>query len=372
MKREQTILNLLFILFITLVNHCFGQQDIQSSQFMINPFLLNPAYSSMDESLDTKISHRNQWIGVEGAPKTSYLSSHVPIGKPLWAQTHPGDFHNWHGAGFQVLNDKIGAYNNYRFNANYSYNLGLSQGDGYGYEHTDGFRIALGTFFGWNYYSVDGDILSKSKTSTGSRIDNDVVYTDDTYNELVGIGSSLNFDMSFGALLYYGNKYFLGVSSSQIFENDIKITSESKLNRHYFITGKYKHRVSEPLYIIPSVIFKYVHNTPLSYNLNVRVDWWDQLFAGLGYRSGDAITLMAGAEVKWGEKIKNFRRDKHRYRMHIYYTYDYTTSKLNTKNLLGRSKGSHEITIAFLLPPFYIERNPEDTWKWMPNQKHHR
>lgn len=369
-KRIQQFISTFFALF-TAALCCLGQQEIQSSQFMINPFLQNPAYSSMDDNLDAKLSNRSQWLGVEGAPRTSYFSIHAPVGKPRWAQTHPGDFHDWHGVGMQIINDRLGPYNNYRFNANYSYNIGFTQGDGFGYEHTDGLRVALGTFFGWNSFSIDTDLLAKSKTNTGSRIDNDVVYDDATYQGLTGINSSLAFDMTFGALFYYGNKYYLGVSTTQIFENDIQLTSESSLNRHYFVSAKVKHQISEPFYIIPSVIVKYVKNAPVSYNINARLDWQDKLFGGIGYRSGDAVILMVGAEVKWGEKIKNFRRDKHRYRMHFYYTYDYTTSKLGEKNLLGQSKGSHEITIAFLLPPFYIERNPEDNWKWMPNLKRH-
>ncbi len=356
---------LCFFMLVIVSFQGLAQQEIQSSQFMVNPFLLNPAYSSMDDNIDAKFSYRNQWIGVEGAPVTTYFSIHSPLGKPRWAQTHPGDFHNWHGAGLQFINDRIGPFNDYRFNANYSYNIGFTQGDGYGYNHTDGFRVALGAFFTMNNRSLNNDLLSRSKTNSGTRIDNDAVMGDEVFDDLYYFSGQTFFDANFGVLLYYGDKYYLGLSSTQLFEKELFLREKSKLSRHYFLTGKTKHQINEAFYLIPSVIFKYVNNAPSSYNINVRLDWQDKLFGGLAYRSDDSMIMMLGAEVKWGEKIKNFRRDKHRYRMHFYYSYDFTISKLNTKNLNGRSAGSHEITIAFLLPPYYTERNAEDTWNWM-------
>ena len=356
---------LFFGVMMSVVSHLFGQQEIQTSQFMVNPFLLNPAYSSMDDNIDAKMSYRNQWIGVEGAPVTSYFSIHSPLGKPRWAQTHPGDAHNWHGAGLQVINDRIGPFNDYRFNANYSYNLGLTKGDGYGYQHTDGLRVALGAFLTMNNRTLNNDLLSQSKTSTGSRIDNEAVIDDVVYNELNFLSGETFFDANFGALFYYGEKYYLGIASTQLFERELFLREQSKLSRHYFITAKTKHQLNEAFYLIPSVILQYVNNAPSTYNFNVRLDWQDKLFGGLAYRSDDSMIMMLGAEVQWGEKIKNFRIDKHRYRMHFYYSYDFTVNKLNTKRLNGRSVGSHEITIAFLLPPFYVERNAEDTWDWM-------
>lgn len=361
MKKQLHLFVMITILFSGSV---FAQQEIQSTQFMLNPFMLNPAYSSVDDNMDFRTGYRNQWVGIEGAPNTYYTSVHGPIGKPRWARTHPGDFHNWHGTGMYILQDNIGAFRHTRINANYSYNIGLSKGINYGYEHHDGLRLSIGAFIGSNRFSVDKEILSKSKTPTSENIANTNTLNDPIYQSMTDNASFNALDMSLGAMLYYGEQYFLGISTTQLFQNSVTITEEMKMVRHYFVSGMAKLELNEEYYLIPSAILKVVKGAPMSYNLNLRLDWQDKLFAGLGYRSGDAIIGMIGSQIRWGEKVKSFRVDKHRYIVNFFYSYDYTISKLGKDSLTQPSKGSHEITVSFLLPPMFHERNAEDTWGW--------
>ena len=150
---------------VLLIIHCcsflvYSQQEPQSSQFMINPFIVNPAYSSVEDLAHFQLGYRKQWEGIDNTPSTSYLSFHAPINKPRWARTHPGDFHDWHGTGGVIIRDNIGAFNFTRIQANYSYNLGLSKGEDYGYYHVDGLRISFGANLGIDSYGVDKDALS--------------------------------------------------------------------------------------------------------------------------------------------------------------------------------------------------------------------
>ena len=46
-----------------------AQQLPQLSQFMINDFAVNPAIAGMDDYYQIKTSVRNQWVGIEDAPK---------------------------------------------------------------------------------------------------------------------------------------------------------------------------------------------------------------------------------------------------------------------------------------------------------------
>lgn len=357
MKR---ILLITIVLFVGAVQ-VIAQQEIQSSQFILNPFLLNPAYSSMDDNYDFKFGHRSQWVGVEGAPNTTYFSFDTPVNKPRWGRTHPGDFHDWHGTGLAVIRDRIGPYSNTRVNVNYSYNLKLHQGIKYGYQHKDGLRMALGAHVGWNQFRVDENILGMSKTSTGTQIANAGINNDPTFRQLNGNGSSA-IDFTFGGLLYYGDRYFLGASTTQLLQKDVALTDGYTMARHYFFTGTIKQAISEQWYIIPAAIFKYVKGAPLSANLSVQVDYEDRYFAGVGYRVGDAATFLLGMRYKWGGEVKNFRVDKHRYIVELFYSYDATVSRLRNRDFAQRSTGSHEITLGFLIPPMFHERNAEDTW----------
>ena len=355
-------------LFVTFVLVSFlsakAQQEIQSSQFMLNPFLLNPAYSSVDDNTDLKMGYRNQWQGLEGAPITQYISLHGPVGKPRFGRTHPGDFHNWHGAGGIIMRDQIGAYTNTRINANYSYNVKLTDGTEYGYNHHDGLRLAFGAFLGWNSFNVNTVILGEQK-QVGLGNEEFIPTTNDPAYQAIQANSDFRskLDFSFGGMLYYEDAFYLGVSSTQLLESDINLATDANFSRHYFVTGLAKLQASEDLYIIPSAIMKMVNGAPMSANFNVRADWRDNYYAGIGYRTGDAFTFMLGAQIRWGEEVKHFRVSKNRYMMYLYYSYDATISALRSHDNVTYSNGSHEITLGFLLPPRFQERNAEDTWK---------
>lgn len=358
MKKQFVIL---FALVLSTIG--FAQQEIQSTQFMVSPFMLNPAYSSVEDDIDITLSYRNQWMGIEGAPDTYYIAMHSPVGKPRWARTHPGDFHNWHGVGGAILQDNIGAYRNTRVSANYSYNIGLKSGIAYGYEHRDGLRLALGAFAGWHTYRLDKDILGQTKVYKNGTADYSPTLNDPTY-EGIPLTSASVFDVTFGLMFYNDDVYYIGISTTQLLENDVQLTEENSIARHYFISGKYKWQVSEDIYIVPSLITKYVYGAPLSFNFTTQLDWEDKVYAGLGYRTGDALTFMIGANLLWGSNIKNFKVSKSRYGAKMYYSYDLTMSKLAKIGMDERSSGTHEITMAFIIPPRFHERNAEDTKDW--------
>ena len=46
-----------------------AQQLPQLSQFMINDFAVNPAIAGMNDYYQIKTSIRNQWVGINDAPK---------------------------------------------------------------------------------------------------------------------------------------------------------------------------------------------------------------------------------------------------------------------------------------------------------------
>ena len=51
------------------------------TQYILNNYILNPAVTGIENYTDIKLSNRNQWTGINGAPVTTYFSVHAPIGK---------------------------------------------------------------------------------------------------------------------------------------------------------------------------------------------------------------------------------------------------------------------------------------------------
>lgn len=76
-----------FLVALIILMLFFSQQSLQAqqrphyTQYVINPFIINPAIAGIDNYGDLKISGRDQWAGLSGAPRTTYLTLHAPIGK---------------------------------------------------------------------------------------------------------------------------------------------------------------------------------------------------------------------------------------------------------------------------------------------------
>ena len=58
-----------------------AQQKPHYSQYVLNQYILNPALTGIENYVDVKLSHRHQWVGLEGAPVTTYATIHGAIGK---------------------------------------------------------------------------------------------------------------------------------------------------------------------------------------------------------------------------------------------------------------------------------------------------
>src|SRR5580765_1177610 len=108
-----------------------AQQRPHYTQYILNNYILNPALSGIENYTDVKMSARDQWVGLNGAPRTCYLSIHAPIGKKdyktnstsfdvpgenprgnsYWQNYTASDPH--HGIGLSIINDKTGLYNHF-------------------------------------------------------------------------------------------------------------------------------------------------------------------------------------------------------------------------------------------------------------------
>jgi type IX secretion system PorP/SprF family membrane protein len=342
---------------------------------MVNPYLVNPALAGAENFIDIKFGYRNQWSGLDGAPTTFYASGHTPIGKAQVAQTHKGDYHNWHGIGGFVYRDEIGPLSTTSMNANYAYNMKLTEGAGFNTHHKDGIRLSIGTFLGYSINRVDAEKLFSfnsnagdfnNETSRANAFGNDPLFAQ-RFNQLsllngegdiIGDGSKGQFDMSLGGLVYLRDLFYVGLSTYQALGANVFEGTNTNNSRHYMVTASYKAELGNYIYLMPSILAKKVSGAPFSIDVNARVDYHDLFFGGISYRHGDAIALMAGTIIELQEKTKHFRKGKHRYGVEVFYSYDFTTSEIRTY-----SKGSHEITLGFRLPPMLQSRNAESTWR---------
>lgn len=323
-----------------------SQQKPQYTQYILNNYILNPALSGIENYTDVKLSYRNQWAGLEGAPVTAYLSIQGPIGKKDYKTSatsfqvpdeNPRGTYYWenytaskphHGIGFVMLNDKTGLYNRLSANVSYAYHMGLSP------------RVNLAVGFAAGIINISYDL---SKVNFADP--NDPVLGNIGGNSL----SSLRPDLSAGLWLYSAD-YFVGVSAQQIIPQKYTFAGKNTLENatlipHLFATAGYRFLLNEDINVIPSVMFKYVQGTPTvpQYEVNVKFQYWDLIWAGASYRLQNGFAAMAGINV--GNTF-NFG-----------YAYDFTTSRLNTA-----SRGTHEIILGFLIGNHYDDSCPRHVW----------
>ncbi len=287
-----------------------AQQRPQYSQYMVNNYLLNPAITGIEDYADIRVSHRRQWVGLDGAPVTSYVTAHTPLNKGASStKYHKGLAH--HGVGVSFHTDKTGPLRRSGLTASYAYHLPI----------TRTINASAGV--------AAGIIRNSVNTS-------DLEFTNPN-DPLIGGGDFNNnvIDLNLGFWVY-SQSFSIGVAGAQLLEDVGSFQAEGSKNptldlqRHYFITGAYRFSPADKLDVVPSVMVKIADPSPTAIDANIRVLYNKQFWVGASYRHDDALVAMVGVYV-------NPLLD-------ISYSYDATTSNLNRV-----SAGTHEVVVGFKL-----------------------
>ena len=105
-----------FILLMVPLNMA-GQLAPVTSQYVLNPLGINPAYAGNRNALNIALFYRRQWTGITGAPETMTLAADAPF------------LDSKLGLGFIITNDRIGVTKETHFMTNYSYKISMDKGN---------------------------------------------------------------------------------------------------------------------------------------------------------------------------------------------------------------------------------------------------
>ncbi|MBV8253028.1 MAG: type IX secretion system membrane protein PorP/SprF [Chitinophaga sp.] len=327
----------------------YGQQLPHYTQYIMNPFIINPAIAGIENYWDLRLSHRHQWTGINGSPVTTYFTLHGPLHKSDFAgEASPTGFNPegenprgrgyWQeyttppahpGVGLTILNDKAGPINRFSITGAYAHHINLSP------------RTSISAGIGLGMQQVSLDTRK-------------VEFLDPNDPVLGGSAGILNRwrpDVSLGLWLYSAN-FFAGASAQNIipqklgFDNGKVVGAsayQGKLIPHLFLTTGYRLWLNDDLNVMPSVMVKMITAAPISFDVNARFMYRDRLWMGASYRINDGVAGMFGVNIS---SLIN-----------IGYSYDYSASALNVV-----SKGSHEIMIGILLGNKYGDTCPRNVW----------
>ena len=339
--------------FFLLLALCFSlkamcQQKPYYTQYILNNYILNPALTGIENYTDVKLSYRNQWTGIDGAPVTLYFSAHMPIGKKDYRTTAtsfevPGENPRGksfveeytapephHGVGIIVMNDKTGYISRSSAYATYAYHKGL----------TPKTTLAAGFLAGFSLVSLD---RSKIEWATLNPNDPAIGYENGELKKLrpeVGAG-----------LWLYSSDYFAGLSVLNIIPGKAKFATNNNYASYYvpqfMATAGYRFFLSDEVSALPSVMFQIIDPYPVQIHTNVKVQYLDKFWVGASYRFSD---YLGGFAAMAGINVSNT--------FNIGYSYDISQSS----RLSGYTKNTHEIILGFLLNNKYGDSCPRNVW----------
>lgn len=256
---------LTIILLYTIIDSS-AQQNPLYSQFMFNPFVINPAITGTHTYYQIWSNHRLQWIGMVDPPLTNTLSIYGPLEKQDM------------GIGGYIYSDVTGPSSKIGMNGSYAYNFAVS----------DEYRLSLGLSLGLMQYKIDGTKIKFPDNFDEALLNN--------------VWTKFLPDASFGVYFYSSNLH-AGIASTQLFNNKIKIFEEDttsgnetfgRLKSHFYLTAGYKYFINRDFAIEPTLILREVVPASPQLDLNVRAIYQNMAWFGVSFRTQDAIALLGG------------------------------------------------------------------------------
>jgi type IX secretion system PorP/SprF family membrane protein len=316
MRYLRSILPAILLSFI--FGTAIAQQVPMYSQYVMNGFLVNPSFAGRDGYTTVNLTVREQWVGMAGAPSTyaasvqtrllknSYISKSTSVRKKLTKPTKGGKV----GLGGYIFNDNNGIMRRTGAQVAYAYHIGMGQTGGY--PNDLAFGLALTAYqFAVNteglIYDVDDPLLN-------------------SFDRSVFIP-----DFNFGAS-YTTSKYYVGLAMTNLLRGSIIFADTSASKRaelgHFFLTGGIKFPLNNDFVLEPSAFIKSSDMLfkSMQMDLTTRVFYKDDYWAGLSWRTNDAIIMLMGLKYD---------------RFYFAYAFDFTLTDIRKQSM-----GTHELTLA--------------------------
>jgi type IX secretion system PorP/SprF family membrane protein len=284
-----------------------AQQDPLYSQYLNNPFILNPAYAGHTDNLNVSLSYRNQWTGLEGSPKTINFNSHISLNQ------------NNMGAGLMVVSDKVGNSTINEVMASYSYRVRL----------TDSKILSFGLQGGFANYQIDNTKVNPFDPGDA---------------QFMGTSSESKPNVGFGVILK-SDRYIVSLSVPRMLKSTIELQGKQTLlyTQHFYAMGGYLFFLSEKVRFKPSTLLRYANGLPLSVDVNTSLILHDSYQVGLLTRNLTTYGLFLQALLK-----DSFR---------LGYTFEVPTG-----SSVGTNFTSHEITIGLRFNALSFHQNYSLIW----------
>jgi type IX secretion system PorP/SprF family membrane protein len=270
------------------------------SHYYNNPYLYNPAYAGYDKHTVLYLTHRQQWFGVEGAPVSSQLSFHSPLGNanPLYI-------------GGDIINDQLGSLSHTAVKFSAAYVIPLSS------ENEHYIKTGFSAGLGMHSYDFDGMDIGDDPVLQGA------------------LGSTMYLDGRFG-IRYHNQGFNLSISLPHLF-NQPAVLMESfsspgidQLSR-MILSTHYRFNFGEEnkLGFEPTILYHYSREGESQLEGMGVFYFKDVFWAGGSYQQQSGIGGVAGLQVK-----------------NLKFSYAYSTGG---SEIAAYGMGSHEIQLGLVI-----------------------
>ncbi|MBP7822003.1 MAG: PorP/SprF family type IX secretion system membrane protein [Saprospiraceae bacterium] len=293
---------IIYLLLFVSFQHLYAQDEAIFSHYLVNPQLINPAFTGFNGKQNINMNIRSGYISFPGTPKTYSLSWNGPVTEHI-------------GLGALILTENISSFKRFKGQLSYAYRYQLENMK---------FSIGLSTEF--HQMRVSNGIFNN-------------VEVDPNDNSLIDITNGVKyFDASLGVMGEYNSLYF-GLSAPNLVQARLNSTSntsgDSDTKLFSYVVAQVGNRFNlktNGIVLDPSIVLRKVKNSPLFVDFNVKASFLNnKLISGITYRAGTGggIGLMIGTRLN---------------SMGLFYTFDSSFQRFQSYN-----GGSHEFTINFEL-----------------------
>ena len=311
---------LLTIVLTVLGMPVFGQQDPQYTMYNFNRLAINPATAGALEATNFTLLGRAQWVGIDGAPKTSTLTGSFFL-KGISS-----------GIGASIIADQLGPLRTMGLGVDYAFHIKTGVRS----------RFNIGVHAG---FYQKGLYVPKEQWKYNQ---------DNGIDQAVNLANATAFVPDIGAGLYYHvdrknlttkaqpqDAFYIGASVSHILEPSLEalfenqgIGQDSKVRRGISASGGVTIPLSNNILLQPNFFFRTnlsSFQNDLSLNLFVSPMVFGLNYRGMFAKNNESIGGMVGFNANTN--------------LFIGYAYDF-----HFASFAGYTSGSHELILSYTIP----------------------
>ncbi len=240
-----------------------GQDQVNFTQFYLNPYLINPSFAGIDGQSSFSLIYRKQWMNIDGGPTIANMSLHTPVNTRT-------------AVGMNVTSDKRGVLSNTSLLFTLGYNLAL--------EDKTYLRFGLSAGGAWN--TIDIEKLDMTDPALLNQLDK-------------------NASITGNAGLSFHHKFFhVGVamptlfSPSYVSENAFTVTEVKPFQSLIFhATNRFYFNNNQNIFE-PYAVYRMNTGLPSQFEFAGIVHLNHVIWAGGSYKQDYGISALAGIKLQ--------------------------------------------------------------------------